>query len=312
MMEYRSVTKSIPASPLRALQAFNAVVRAGSVVGASDELSVTASAVSHLLRRLEARLGARLFSRLGRRLVLTQDGERLAAAITPALATIDEALAGFIRRDTELRISLLSSFAVHWLIPRLSTFQVLHPDIELLLSTSARMVNLTTETFDCAIRLGRGGWPDVVAEELYREELIVACSPHLLPSGRVRSSKDLIRASLLQSRARPRDWDHWFKAAGIENFEVSKGPVFETRALAIQAAIGRMGFAVVDPRFIEAELATGQLVIAHPLRVQLDDAYWLVFRPGHEVTRPVAAFRRWLAAELASAPPQSIEQSNDH
>lgn len=297
------MTKSTPASPLRALQAFNAVVRAGSVVGASDELSVTASAVSHLLRQLETRLGARLVARLGRRLALTPDGERLAAAIAPALAAIDEALGGFIRRDTELRISLLSSFAVHWLIPRLSRFQALNPDIELFLSTSTRVVNLATETFDCAIRLGRGGWPNVMADELYREELIVACSPHLLPSGRVRSSRDLMRASLLQARARPRDWDHWFKAAGIENFKVSKGPVFETRALAIQAAIARMGFVIVDPRFIEAELATGQLKIAHPLRVQLDDAYWLAWRPGREATRPVAAFRRWLAAELASTAP---------
>jgi LysR family glycine cleavage system transcriptional activator len=293
---------SSPASPLRALQAFNAVVRAGSVVGASEALAVTASAVSHLLRQLETRLGARLFVRQGRGLALTHDGERLAAMIAPALATLEAALGGFKRRGTELRISLLSSFAVHWLIPRLSRFQVLHPDVELLLSTSTRMVDLAKETFDCAIRLGRGGWPNVMADELYREELVVACSPHLLTSGRLRSSRDLLRANLLQARARPRDWEHWFQAAGIQQFKVRRGPVLETRALAIQAAIARMGFAVVDPRFIEAELAAGQLIVPHPLRVQLEDAYWLVWRPGRESTRPVAALRRWLAAELASAP----------
>jgi LysR family glycine cleavage system transcriptional activator len=293
------LVKPAAAAPLRALQAFSAVVRAGSVVGAADELAVTASAVSHLLRQLETRLCTRLFARSGRRLVLTPDGERLAAAVTPALATIDDALRGFIRRGTELRISLLSSFAVHWLIPRLNRFQVLHPDIELFLSTSTRIVDLHSESFDCAIRLGRGNWPTVMADELYREELIVACSPHLLPPGRVRTPKELARAGLLQSRARSRDWDHWFRAAGIENFKISKGPVFETRALAIQAAIARMGVVVVDPRFIEAELASGQLIVPHPLRVQLGDAYWLVWRPGRESMRPVAAFRKWLAAELA-------------
>ena len=296
------MAKSTPVSPLRALQAFNAVVRGGSVVAASNDLAVTASAVSHLLRQLEGRLGARLFARQGRGLILTQEGERLAAAVGPALAAIDDALSGFIRRGTELRISLLSSFAVHWLIPRLSRFQAMHPDIELLLSTSTRVVDLATETFDCAIRLGRGGWPNVMADELYREELIVACSPHLLTSGRLRSPKDLLRGNLLRARARPRDWDQWFKAAGIQNFEVSKGPVFETRALAIQGAIARMGFLIIDPRFIEAELAAGQLIVPHPLRVALNEAYWLVWRPGRESTRPVAAFRRWLAAELASAP----------
>jgi LysR family glycine cleavage system transcriptional activator len=297
--------KSLPATPLRALQAFNAVVRAGSVVGACDELAVTASAVSHLLRQLETRLGARLFVRKGRGLALTQDGERLAATLAPALATIEEALAGFIRRDTELRISLLSSFAMHWLIPRLSRFQALHADIELFLSTSTRIVDLAKETFDCAIRLGRGGWPNVMSDELYREELVVACSPHLLTSGRLQSSRDLLRANLLHARARPRDWKRWFRAAGIENFNARHGPVFETRALAIQAAIAQMGFAVVDPRFIETELAAGQLIVAHPLRVQLEDAYWLAWRPGRESRRPVAAFRQWLAAELASAPRRS-------
>jgi LysR family glycine cleavage system transcriptional activator len=293
----------LQAAPLRSLQAFDAVVRAGSVAAASGELSVTASAVSHLLRRLEARLGTRLFTRQGRGLALTPDGQRLAAAVAPALATIDDALSGFIRRGTELRISLLSSFAVHWLIPRLSRFQALHPDIELFLSTSTRVVDLETETFDCAIRLGRGGWPDVMADELYREELMVACSPRLLNSARLRSPKELLRANLLRARARPRDWDRWFEAAGIRDFKANKGPVFETRALAIQGAIARMGFLVIDPRFIEAELAAGQLIVPHPLRVALDQAYWLVWRAGRESMRPVAAFRRWLAAEVASRKP---------
>ncbi len=295
------MAKPAVAAPLRALQAFSAVVRAGSVVGASGEMSVTASAVSHLLRQLETRLGTRLFSRHGRGLVLTQDGERLASSVGPALASIDDALSGFIRRGTELRISLLSSFAVHWLIPRLNRFQVLHPDIELFLSTSTRIVDLTSETFDCAIRLGRGKWPNVMVDELYQEELIVACSPHLLAPNRVRTPKDLLRASLLRARARPRDWGHWFKAAGIQDVSVAKGPVFETRALTIQAAIARMGIAVVDPRFIEAELAAGQLIVPYPLRVQLGDAYWLVRRPGRESMRPVSVFRQWLMAELAVA-----------
>ena len=288
-----------PVQPLRAVQAFCAVVRTGSVVRAAPDLAVTASAVSHLLRQLEHRLGVALFFRNGRNLALTLDGERLAAAVGPAIAAIDDALSGFMRRGSELRISLLSSFAVHWLIPRLSRFQAQHPDIELLLSTSTRMVDLTTESFDCAIRLGCGGWPNVVADPLYREELVVACSPHFKSAGRLRSPKELLRTTLLQARARRQDWNQWFAAAGIRDAKIRSGPMFETRALAIQAAIARMGVMVVDPRFIEAELAAGQLIVPHPLRVSLDTAYWLVWRPGRETARPVAAFRRWLTGELA-------------
>src|SRR3569833_2076283 len=303
---------TLPASPLRALQAFCAVARTGTVAAAADELAVTASAISHLVRQLERRLGVRLFTRKGRGLALTPDGERLAAAVSPALATIADALSVFVRQGAELRITTLSSFAVHWLIPRLSRFQARHPDIELLLSTSTRVVDLVTEAFDCAIRLGRGNWPGVVAEELYREELVAACSPQWLAARRIRSPRDLTRTQLQQTKSRRNDWATWFKAAGDTEFKSPGGPLFETRALAILAAIAQMGVVVIDPRFIEAELAAGQLTIPFPLRVRLDNAYWLVWRPGREVTRPVAAFRQWLTAEMAvSSARRARQRSNE-
>jgi LysR family transcriptional regulator, glycine cleavage system transcriptional activator len=286
------------APPLRALLAFATVVRTGSVAAAAEELAVTPSAISHLLRQFERRLGAALLVRKGRGIVPTPDGERLAAAVGPALASIGDALDGFMRRSVELRISTLSSFAVHWLIPRLGRFQGRYPDIELFLSTSTRLVDLATESFDCAIRLGRGEWPGVAAELLYREELVAACSPRYLAARRIRSPGDLARATLLQARARRQDWARWLGAAGLRAVDVRSGPIFETRALAIQAAIAQMGIVAIDPRFIEAELASGQLTIPFPLRVPLDGAYWLIWRPGREAARPVVAFRRWLAAEL--------------
>jgi LysR family glycine cleavage system transcriptional activator len=139
-----------------------------------------------------------------------------------------------------------------------------------------------------------------MAEELYREELVAACSPHWPGARRLRSPRDLLRVKRLQSKSRRTDWATWLEAAGITDGKSAGGPLFETRALAIQAAIAQMGVVVIDPRFIEAELAAGQLTIPFPLRVTLDTAYWLAWRPGREATRPVAAFRQWLAAELAT------------
>src|SRR5580700_8404993 len=100
--------KSVPSS-LRAVQAFGAVARAGSVVGAARELAVSPSALSHLIRQLERRVGVPLFVRAGRGLDLTADGKQLAGAVVPALAVIADALGGFARRGTELRISTLST-----------------------------------------------------------------------------------------------------------------------------------------------------------------------------------------------------------
>lgn len=290
--------KPLP-SPLRAVQAFGAVARAGSVVGAAQELAVSASALSHLIRQLERRVGVPLFVRAGRGLKLTPDGEQLAGAVVPALASIADALRGFTRRGIELRISTLSTFAVRWLIPRLNRFQSKHPDIELFLSTSTRAVDLDTETFDCAIRFGSGDWNKVAGDALYREELVPACNPQWLKEAGVRGLKDLKRVKLLHARARRQDWHRWLAAQGMAGIDTNVGPVFETRDLAIQAAIARMGVAIVDPRFIEAEIAAGQLVLPFEQRLPLSTGYWLVWRPGRESGRPLAAFRQWLRDELS-------------
>jgi LysR family glycine cleavage system transcriptional activator len=80
--------------------------------------------------------------------------------------------------------------------------------------------------------------------------------------------------------------------------DTGAGPIFETRDLAIQAAIAQMGIAIVDPRFIEGELAAGQLTLPFEQRLALPTGYWLVWRPGLESGRPLAAFRRWMAEEI--------------
>ena len=90
--DHGSMPATLTASPLRALQAFSAVARTGTVAAAAEELAVTASAISHLVRQLERRLGVRLFTRKGRGLALTADGERLAASVGPAPATIADAV----------------------------------------------------------------------------------------------------------------------------------------------------------------------------------------------------------------------------
>ena len=283
---------------LRALEAFCAVVRHGSMVQAAHGLGVTPSALSHLLRALEDRLGAKLLERSGRGVVPSEEGLALADAVAPAMVAIATALEGFSRRRAELRISTLSTFATRWLIPRLARFQARQPDVELLISTSTRPVDLSREAFDCAIRFGTGAWPGVVAERLYTEELVPACSPALVEAG-LRRPTDLARARLLHARARRGDWDLWLTAAGVGGIDTGHGTVLETRNLAIQAAIGQMGTAVVDRRLIEQEVAAGQLAIPFGPVLPIASGYWLVSRAG-QVGRPFSAFRAWLIEECRS------------
>jgi LysR family glycine cleavage system transcriptional activator len=283
---------------LKAVQAFAAIVRHGSVAQAATELGVTGSALSHLLRDLEGRLGVPLFDRVGRGLVPTEDGRRLADAVVPAFARIDQALADFTRRRIELRISTLSTFASTWLIPRLVRFQARHPDIELLVATSTRNVDFDRESFDCAIRYGQGNWANVQVKKLYDDGLVPVASPQLVAETGLEMPADLARARLLHARARRGDWSIWLEQAGVHGIDTSHGPVFETRAQVVQAAIGRLGVMVIDPWLVADEIRQGHLTVPFGPVVPLPAAYWLVWPQRRGNARPLAAFRDWLEEEI--------------
>lgn len=280
---------------LRALHAFSLLARHGRASIAAEKLGVSPSALSHLMRKLESELGATLVNRDGRGLTLTDEGQRLALSLGDAFDRIGEAVDSFRRRGrTELRISTVSTFATRWLIPRLPEFQAEQPDVELLLSTSTRMVDLDRENYDCAIRLGTGNWPSLESHLLWQEHLAVAIAPSLLRGKNPSDPAVLKSLPLLHSSARRSDWTEWLETAGIEHSDINSGTVLQSRDLAIQAAIAGMGAIVIDRRFVSQELDAGHLVSPDwPVR-ELETGYWFVRSPVRTLTRPVAAFRDWL------------------
>ncbi|MET1413685.1 LysR substrate-binding domain-containing protein [Roseibium sp. HPY-6] len=280
---------------LRALHAFSLLARHGRASLAAEKLGVSPSALSHLMRKLESELGATLVNRDGRGLTLTEEGQRLALSLGDAFDRIEEAVDSFKRRGrTELRISTVSTFATRWLIPRLPEFQAEQPDVELLLSTSTRMVDLDRENYDCAIRLGIGNWPGVECHLLWQEHLAVAMAPSLL-NGKDHSAAALLSdLPVLHSSSRRGDWTAWLEAARLNHPDISSGTVLQSRDLAIQAAIAGMGAIVIDRRFISQELDAGHLISPDWPVLELETGYWFVRSPTRTLTRPVRAFRTWL------------------
>src|SRR4051794_8194892 len=161
--------------PLNALAAFEIVARTGSVRCAADELAVTPGAVSRQLRLLEDHFGASLFARHGRGLVLTPVGaayfERVGTHFD-GLRRASALLHGSSGRSV-LRIRSYTTFATRWLIPRLSQFQLAHPDIDVRLTTASEWAELGE--FDAAIRLGDGKWTDFDATPLVPNMLRPVC-----------------------------------------------------------------------------------------------------------------------------------------
>jgi LysR family transcriptional regulator, glycine cleavage system transcriptional activator len=274
---------------LRALKAFAETSRTGSLAAASRALNVTPSAISHLLRELEQSLALTLFITRGPHARLTETGEKLGRRLITAFDTIDAALTEARHHAGDVRVSALSSFLTLWLVPRLTGFQSRHPDTRLLLSTGIRPVDLSAEPYECAIRWGRGNWPNLEATLLFQDCPVVVTNPRLLQT----NPQDLPR---LAARTRPDDWP--LVAAALGWPDAPSTLTFETRALAVQAATAGMGAAVVDRNLIADMLDTGLLAeIAPDPPVVVPEGHWFVALPDRLRIRPVRQFRDWLVTQ---------------
>src|ERR1700761_8121101 len=129
----------------RALSALATFAALGTLREAAEQLGVTRSALSHQIAELEKRLGVALVRKVGRRIALTEDGERLLGGMGDALDRIEAAVQPFRRDRGQIRLSTVSTFASHWLIPRIAEFQARHPRIEVAILTTTRQVDLRKE-----------------------------------------------------------------------------------------------------------------------------------------------------------------------
>ena len=143
--------------PLPALRAFESAARLGSVTRAAEELHLTHSAISHQIKQLEEIIGTTLFEREGKRITLTSAGREYSYQVRQALNFIAQATqnASNQKREDVLRISLLPSFATHWLIPRLHDWYKQYPNIQLVLDAQLEVIDFEANKADCAIRMGQ-------------------------------------------------------------------------------------------------------------------------------------------------------------
>lgn len=288
--------------PLNGLKAFEAAARHLSFTRAADELHVTQAAVSHQVKTLEQRLGVKLFRRLPKSLRLTDEGQ----ALLPELRDAFERMARAINRVTSaqgaaaLSVSTLTTFALSWLVLRLPRFQARHPDIEVRLNTTGRMVDFTREDVDVAVRYGDGNWPGLHVERMFEDELTPLCGRAY--KDRLRQPADLREVPLLDASppepASVGEWGTWFKAAGIGQPPAMRAATFDSTKIAVQAAIDGMGVAIGSPYLFADDIAAGRLFQPFSLAVRNGKAYWLVCAEGTATRPKIKAFRDWIFSEL--------------
>lgn len=311
---------SIARLPWTALRSFEAASRLGSFQAAARELSVTPTAISHQIRRLEDHLGSRLFERLHRSLRLTPAGRILARETQKAFSglarTVDrlrmEGHAGAVR---DLAISVVPSLAGKWLTPRLHGFQENHPRISLRIVADEALVDLKGDkTVDIALRYGPARPEKAIhAELLWPEtEIIAVCGKEIARKLAKRPPADLARHMLIRTAPPrspahrsppPADWHAWFKAAGISVDaglrKALTGPFFSTTHLSIEAAIAGRGIALAPRILVEADIAAGRLM--EPFATSLADpnGFWLLCRKDRLTESGIKAFIGWIRREAA-------------
>jgi DNA-binding transcriptional LysR family regulator len=286
---------------LNALRSFEAVARHQSFTKAAVELNVTQGAASRQVRSLEAFLRLPLFERTSRRIDLTQHGRFYAALVKDALDRIEAGTVELItaRKGTgALSIGMLPTFGTRWLIPRLSSFQELHPAILLNLVSNDGPLDFAAQQIDVAVRFGHGEWPDAIADPLMAEEIVVVCSPATMTGPQPLTSLEALRHHrLLQHTTRPDAWDHWFRAVDFHPNDLHWGPSFEHFFMIIQAAIAGLGVALLPLLLIEEELQKELLTAPFPVRVAGPGAYYLVTPKAKYELPSVRTFRDWIVRE---------------
>ncbi len=282
---------------LSALRAFEAAARHQSAKQAALELSVTATAISHQIRGLEESLGFALFVRKPRQLELTPQGRELQEVLESAFDSISGAVERLSAAPCRQAVTLSTTpaIAVRWLLPWICMLRDTHPEIDLRIHASHEPVSLDGVTADIAIRYGDGRWPGLVAEKLFDNTFIPACSPHL----GLTDSAQLPAHPLIHFRAEgvasPVNWGAWQKLAKVGELDVSAGLVFSDETHAISAAVGAQGVALMSRQLIEDELREGRLV--QPFGPELEGKpFFLVYPENRRNDPTIQAIRDWVMA----------------
>jgi LysR family glycine cleavage system transcriptional activator len=270
--------------PLRAIQAFEAFGRLGSVTGAAIELDVSPGAISQQIRKAEEELGIQLLERRGRTVVLTSWGRMYHTAITAGFDRIREAqeLLERARSESTLTISCLPSLASKWLAPQLFDWQAHRAGATVRLIGAEAEVRFGEGPVDFRISYGAKARDYDHYAELFTDWVVPACSPRLIEKSPPKAPRDILRFPLLsiewaRDHRSPPTWAEWAASVGLAYSRTLGEVAFSMSSAAIEAAVSGRGFVLAQYSMAAEDLASGRLVTPFDLPLRLPDPYFLAW-----------------------------------
>ena len=293
----------LPDRLLAAAPLLIAIEDGGSFAAASERLDIDPSAVSHRVRALEKALGFRLFERTTRSVLPTRSGRILCEASRIAVGTLDRALATAreARRLPTIRLSIISSVAMKWLVPRLPAAREAGLDVSVEISEG--LVDLHSDSVDAAFRFGIGPYPGLHSRHLMPCSLQPVAAPALLST-----TPDLIdpldpHGVLLLGDTGSGRWSGlvaWNRYAEGRKAQINPDTPrqdFDRADIMLQAAIGGLGLALGRTLLIEDDIDNGLLLPIGP-PVRIEPSYWLVTSYENAENPAIKKLGGWLVGAM--------------
>jgi len=298
---------------MRAIQAFEAIARCGSVAAAAEELGVSAGAISQQLRKIETDLNVRLFHREGRALKLTSWGRAYYPKVRTAFDQLRRAQQSLTlsRSRRSIVLSALPSLAV-WLRRYLLGWRASHSGVSVSLLGTDKESGLQEDSIDFRICYGTDARRYDRFAELFVDAVVPVCSPGLLKQRPVRTEADIMSAPLIdivwdaRHRSAP-SWNDWAWSVGLGTQEPRSDLAFSQSDAAVDAALAGGGFVLGQISMIADHVRSGELVVPIDRRLTLPEPYFLAWHRD-TLDRPLAAEFR--GALIAAGRQQAVVSRN--
>lgn len=293
------------------LQIFVEVMRQGSFAAVARDRNIDPSSVSRAIAGLEEELGIRLLQRTTRQLSPTEAGMAYFQRIEPLVEEMQQAID--IATDVTgqpkgtLRVTASVSFGLKCIVPLLSSFSVMYPDLTVDLLLTDAIVDLLAERIDVAVRLGPLADSTLIAQQLMRTRYSVCASPDYLKRwGQPQKLSDVEQHNcLLFPLAGFRSRWIFMDKNGDKSEIPVRGRVVISSAIALQqCAIAGMGLALLPHWLIDEDLNNGKLVNVFPdyqvTATDFNTAAWLIYPSRAYVPLKVRVFIDFLKKHISS------------